>query len=101
MPERSPCKLTSTPREELKMRIKLLVLITLGALGAAVFPANADIRGPLSPSGGQTEARGSDKMNSGMAAESQNLVIPGDYYGTADWVSVYEDIRGPLTPSGS
>jgi hypothetical protein len=80
------------------MRIKLLVLIALGALGTAVVPANADIRGPLSPSGGQSEARGTDNE---MAAESQNLVIPGDYYGNSDWVSVYDDIRGPLTPAGS
>jgi hypothetical protein len=88
------------------MRLKLLTAIVAGTLVASLGSAAADIRGPLSPSGGNGDAgRGPNSISSGQNYErsgqggGQFLFIPGDAVVSPTWADNDASIRGPLSPS--
>jgi hypothetical protein len=85
------------PLHELKhgefiMRLKLLTAIVVGALAASAIPAAAqNVRGPLSPSGGN------DHHTYQPTSQRGEFLFVPDVYAPA-WTN--ENIRGPLSPSG-
>jgi hypothetical protein len=92
------------------MKRKLLMAITVGTLAASALPAMAleDIRGPLSPSGGQSERTGGASIASSndeadafvvAAVPERFLFVPPVF--AADATSPDDNMSGSLSPSGS